>query len=278
MTNPYFNSQFEDNEADLVYSLSDELIYNAGVAIEYLPREVVRMDPVLNEPLSSQFNKVYQLDAYIESTDSFSSGNEIFGPVGLSFNFSSASMSVSRRLFIAETGMKEPVEGDLIFIKANQMLFEITNTNVKDPLVSGGRHYTYTIFIQPYKFGEGNTSFENKFQMSNDLQSVLDEFLGHVDQTTWTGYDASMDDVTADFNGVSVDDDSSGISPIIRADTTEFTADALLTADDMLGIWNESADDVLKMMDDRDGRFSQNSVFECENNTIFNDTNPFGFN
>ncbi|QIG73794.1 head closure Hc2 [Rhizobium phage RHph_N34] len=278
MTNPYINSMFEDNEADLVYSLSDELIYNAGVAIEYLPREVVRMDPVLNEPLSSQFNKVFQLDAYIETTDSFSAGNEMFGPVGLSFNFSSASLSVSRRLFIANTGMSEPREGDLIFIKPNQMLFEITNTNVKDPLISGGRHYTYTIFVQPYKAGEGNSSFSNKFQMSTDLQSVLDEFLGHVDQTTWTGYDASMDTVTVDSIEIFADDDLSGISPIIRADTTEFTADMLLTVDDMLGIWNESADDILEMMDDKMPRFAQNEKFECDGESkIFNDTNPFGF-
>ncbi|QGZ13877.1 head closure Hc2 [Rhizobium phage RL38J1] len=277
MTNPYVNSQFYDNEAELIYALSDELIFNAGVEIEYLPREVVRMDPVLNEPLSSQFNKVYQLDAYIETTDAFSAGNEIFGPVGLSFNFSAASLSVSRRQFIAITGMREPLEGDLIFIKSNQMLFEITNTNVKDPLISGGRHFTYTIYIQPFKYGEGNASFENKFNLSTDLQSVLGEFLGHVDQTTWTGFDASMDTVYADDMDISVDDDFRGISPIIRADTDEFTADMTLTADDLLGIWNESADDVLEMMDDKMNRFAQNDKFECSTSQIFNDTNPFGF-
>ncbi|QNH71823.1 putative neck protein [Rhizobium phage P9VFCI] len=277
MTNPYVNNQFYDNEAELIYSLSDELIFNAGIDIEYLPREVVRMDPVLNEPLSSQFNKVYQLDAYIETTDSFSAGNEIFGPVGLSFNFAAASLSVSRRQFIAITGMREPLEGDLIFIKPNQMLFEITNTNVKDPLISGGRHFTYTIYIQPFKYGEGNTSFENKFQLSTDLQSVLGEFLGHVDQTTWVGFDASMDTVYADSMDISADDNFSGISPIIRADTDEFTADMTLTADDLLGIWNESADDVLEMMDDKINRFAQNDKFECSTSQIFNDTNPFGF-
>ncbi|AIK68270.1 head closure Hc2 [Rhizobium phage vB_RleM_P10VF] len=277
MTNPYVNNQFYDNEAELIYSLSDELIFNAGIDIEYLPREVVRMDPVLNEPLSSQFNKVYQLDAYIETTDSFSAGNEIFGPVGLSFNFAAASLSVSRRQFIAITGMREPLEGDLIFIKPNQMLFEITNTNVKDPLISGGRHFTYTIYIQPFKYGEGNTSFENKFQLSTDLQSVLGEFLGHVDQTTWVGFDASMDTVYADSMDISADDNFSGISPIVRADTDEFTADMTLTADDLLGIWNESADDVLEMMDDKINRFAQNDKFECSTSQIFNDTNPFGF-
>ncbi|QNH71407.1 head closure Hc2 [Rhizobium phage AF3] len=277
MTNPYVNNQFYDNEAELIYSLSDELIFNAGIDIEYLPREVVRMDPVLNEPLSSQFNKVYQLDAYIETTDSFSAGNEIFGPVGLSFNFAAASLSVSRRQFIAITGMREPLEGDLIFIKPNQMLFEITNTNVKDPLISGGRHFTYTIYIQPFKYGEGNTSFENKFQLSTDLQSVLGEFLGHVDQTTWVGFDASIDTVYADSMDISADDNFSGISPIIRADTDEFTADMTLTADDLLGIWNESADDVLEMMDDKINRFAQNDKFECSTSQIFNDTNPFGF-
>jgi hypothetical protein len=159
------------------------------------------------------------------------------------------------------------------------MLFEITNTNARDPLISGGRQYTFTIYLQPFKYGEGTASFkDSKFQRSDALGSVLDEFLSHVDQTLWTGYDASMDSVTADDMTITSDDNEVGISEIVRADTTEFTADSELTADDQLGIWNDSAEDVLDMIDDRLAEYADNAAFECEGEKIIiNDSNPFGF-
>ncbi|AKE44755.1 head closure Hc2 [Sinorhizobium phage phiM9] len=278
MANPYFNNFIEDQDASLIYDLSDELIYNAGIEVEYLPREVVRMDPILNEPLSSQFNKVFQLDALVESSDAFFAGNEMFGAAGLAFSFSSASISVSRRKFMAITGMDMPRDGDLVFIKPNQMLFEITNTNTRDPLISGGRQFTYVIYLQPFKYGEGTSSFDTKFQSSESLSSVLDEFLSRVDQTKWTGYDSSSVDTTSDTMTVDASHDHIGIQSIIRADTDEFTADCELTADDQLKSWNESAEDVLEMMDERIPEYADNDKFECAGDKIIIDeTNPFGF-
>ncbi|ASV44685.1 neck protein [Agrobacterium phage Atu_ph04] len=279
MVNPYFKSNFFDNEMNLLADLTDEAIYTTGIEVEYLPRKIVQHDPIMNEPLSSQFNEVYQIDMAIESTESFFAGNESISSIGLAFSFASSSLSVSRRKFTSVTGMQEPLNGDLIFIKQNQMLFEIVNTNVRDPLISGGRHFTFTIFVKPFSIGEGNSSFkESKFKGSRDLQETLSNFLGVVDQKEWDFLDASVDSVTADNNVLRVDVEESGLSQIVRADSETFTADCELTADDLLGVWNNSIDDVMRTMDQKIPNFSDNGEFECvEEKILVDKTNPFGF-
>lgn len=279
MVNPFFKSNFFSNELNLLSDLTDEAIENTGIEVEYLPRKIVQHDPIMNEPLSSQFNEVFQLDMAIESTESFFAGNESLSAIGLAFSFSSSSLSVSRRKFTSVTGMQEPLNGDLLFIKQNQMLFEIVNTNVRDPLISGGRHFTFTIFIKPFSIGEGTTSFkDSKFKGSRDLQDTLSDFLSVVDQSEWEFMDSSVDSVTADNNSIRADREESGLTQIVRADNENFTADCELTADDLLGVWNNSIDDVMNTMDKKIPNFSDNGNFQCvEDKILVDKTNPFNF-
>ena len=280
MTNPFFNTQFYDQEADLIYSLSDELIYNSGLEIEYLKRDVVRKDPILNEPLSSQFNEVFRLDVAVESASPFFAGNEIFGPVGLTFGLESTSLAVSRRKFISTTGLDAPREGDLVFISQNKMIFEIVNVNAKDPLLSGGRQFVYVMYVQPFRFGEGKTTFDtgSKFGQSRVLEDVLSDLLERVDQTMWENIDSSSIEFNADTIELSSSHVSKSLGEIIRADNVNYTADCTLTADDVLRVFDDSAKDILEVMDERIPNYAQNGEFECQGkNKIVNDSNPFGF-
>ena len=186
MTNPHFKYLHQEDSA-LLYELSDESISMLGIEIEYLPRTIMQTDVILNEPLSSQFNDVFVLDATIDSTEAFFPGNEVFGPAGLMFGGTGPTLSVSRREFMRITKRNEPNEGDLVFIKENRLLFEIQNVNTLDPLISGGRQYVYTLYLMPYTGGEGHTKFtDDKFKMSPNLDDLLEKFKDETEQNPST--------------------------------------------------------------------------------------------
>lgn len=281
MANPFLSSLIDGYDADLLQSLNDEVIYTKGIEIEYMPRTVMRKDPIMNEALSSQFEDVKVLDAFVLSSELFFPGNEIFGPVGLQFGPTASSLMVSRREFIRITGMQEPVEGDLIFVKANKLLFEITNVNNRDPLISGGRMFSFVIYMHPYQAGEGNTSFPvDKFKTSKTLSEFLDYLTDETEQKKWTEnwHDFSSTHVTFDSTEITMDQDKHYSPGIIRFDSTLLTFDSTAyTFDDSLTSWDDSKEEVLEMLDENLTYQPMNKEFECNRAGVKIETNPFGF-
>lgn len=187
MANKLFNHTLFSNDATFIEKIHNRFIYDNGIECEYLPRTVMNRDPILNEPLSSVFKEAIQLDAYISNTEMFFGGNQSLNINGFSFAFSSASLLLSRREFIEKVKIDSPHEGDLIFLRPNQMLFEIINVNAKDAIISGGRLFTFEVFIKPYSWGEGYASFDdlNDANTSSPAIDIIKDMVQHVDESKW---------------------------------------------------------------------------------------------
>lgn len=213
MANPFFNKNLGNNDFNLINRLEQRNIYDNGVEIEYLPRTVMNRDPILNEPLSSVFDEAIKLDAKVHGHDMFFAGNQSMNMNGFTFSFSSASLLVHREEFIRLTKLREPREGDLVFISANRMLFDIINVNAKDAVISGGRQFTFEIFVKPFTWSEGNVSFNklNETNTSDPLIDIMKDMVGKVDQSEWDSSckddDKSMDDMKKNLGNQSMNKD-----------------------------------------------------------------------
>uniref|UniRef100_A0AAU8HZB5 Head closure Hc2 n=1 Tax=Rhizobium phage IG49 TaxID=3129228 RepID=A0AAU8HZB5_9CAUD len=197
MANKLFNHSLFSNDAKFIQSIHDRFIFDNGIDAEYLPRKIMNRDPILNEPLSSVFDEAISLDMYIHNTEMFFGGNQTLGMNGFSFSFGAASVLVSRNEFIAKVKIDSPHEGDLIFLHPNKMLFEIINVNSKDAIISGGRLFTFEIFIKPYSWGEGYASFDNlnDGNTSSPAIDIIKDMVNKVDESKWD--DGCKDDQTS---------------------------------------------------------------------------------
>jgi hypothetical protein len=124
-TNSYFNNfKNNDNEQQLLHNLATELIEINGIDCKYIPREYHTIDYVFGEAESS-FKSYYNVEFFIESTDSFEGEGEILSKFGIELK-DKLTLSVNPRKFTSLTDMPKVREGDLIFFPLNNSLFEIT--------------------------------------------------------------------------------------------------------------------------------------------------------
>ena len=185
MANPLFNQGLFESDATFLRDMHNAFIYDNGIGIEYLPRKVMNRDPIMNEPLSSVFEKAIQLDAYVANQEMFFPGNQSIASNGFGFSFAAASLYISRDEFIAKVMIDAPHEGDLIFIHTNKMLFEIISVNAKDAVVSGGRLFTFTVSIKPYAYGEGYANFDAIKDSNSNSGSLIQDMISAVDDSKW---------------------------------------------------------------------------------------------
>lgn len=185
MTSKLFNQGLYNSDAKFLQKLSNAFIFENGIDAEYLPRKVMNRDPVLNEPLSSVFETAIQIDVYVGNQEMFFPGNQTLNMNGFNFAFNAASLVISRDAFIAKTKMVAPHEGDLIYLHANKMLFEIIDVNAKDSVTSGGRIFTFTCSIKPYTYGEGYADFSDIKESNSNSGSLIDDLVNAVDDSKW---------------------------------------------------------------------------------------------
>ena len=70
-TNKYFTQYAYGREQDLVEDLIIESIKQTGYSLKYIPRTIVRDDPLFGEDTLSKFDDAIELEMYIKSVEGF---------------------------------------------------------------------------------------------------------------------------------------------------------------------------------------------------------------
>jgi hypothetical protein len=131
-TNPYFNS-FNNGitgEQNLHQSLIDESIRMYGFDVYYLPRDVIEIDDILNEPNLSKFEHAYKIEMYLTELEGFE-GEDFLSKFGMTIaDQCTLAVSVRRWNELAaeqpdDLIVKKPHEGDLVYVPFAKALFEI---------------------------------------------------------------------------------------------------------------------------------------------------------
>jgi hypothetical protein len=118
------------SEQDLYEDLIIESIQIYGFETYYLPRHIVEEDDLLNEEISSKFDKAYQMEMYLQELDGFE-GEDILSKFGYQTNDSCTLVIAKRRWDTLGPGdaydpkQTRPLEGDLVYIPFSDTMFEI---------------------------------------------------------------------------------------------------------------------------------------------------------
>lgn len=168
-TNQYFNKFNRSSEQNLLESLVIESIKIHGIDCIYVKRvediNSSERDLLFGEDKVGHFSATYPIEMYVEEASSFGGQGEIISKFGLQINDTSI-LTVSRKRFFEETGMKLPREGDLLFFPLSNSLFEIKYVDTENPFYQFGKLYTCKLHIELFQntgeeFNTGITAIDS---------------------------------------------------------------------------------------------------------------------
>lgn len=149
--NPYVNFGNHENTQTLQDVLVAESIQMRGIECYYLPREFVNPDILFGEDTQSKFNKAWKFAAYLNSFEGYEGANTFFSKFGMSVN-DEVTLSINPNLFKHQCSGKEPIEGDLIYFKMDNSVFEITWVEPYDPFYQVGKNAIRRITAQKWQY------------------------------------------------------------------------------------------------------------------------------
>ena len=204
MKNPFFETQgLSPGEKELLAELVEESIQRNGVDIVYLSRKYVATDEILNEVMTSKFEKAFTIEMYMDDVSSIYPNSLMMSKFGLQYASGTTNFTVSNRRFLEECeqfGIDEPEEGDIIYVPKFLQFFEIKDVNIKDPTFA---ELVYILECSPYQYSyekfDKQSAQDNPVFEDLDGAKIIEEFL--------KGHDIS-DKIaaTADSECVTVDD------------------------------------------------------------------------
>lgn len=155
--NVYF-TQGTKSEQYLIEDLIVESLKIYGQDMFYIPRTLVKQDPVLGEDVLSKFEAAYDIEMYFEDVDDFQGQGTFLQKFGLEIE-KSATLVVARRRWeqlIGRHGVtrlpQRPAEGDLIYFPLTKKLFEIRFVEHEDPFYQIGKLYVYKLRIETFQY------------------------------------------------------------------------------------------------------------------------------
>jgi len=279
-TNLYFNNVTSHAEQELINDLTSEVIQLHGMDVFYIPRTLIKEDPLLDEDVLSKFEVAYEIEMYIKGTEGFGGEGDLVSKFGLDVR-DEVIFTVHKDRFELATTKPKPLEGDLIFLPMSKGLFEIKFVEHEQPFYQAGKNYSFDITCELFQYSE--EQFEKGVpEVIRDIereQSAAIDFVMTVggsgsytiDESVYQG--ASLAEATAKGTVVSW----TTATRTLRANYTSgtFVAGASVYGATSSAVWS------LTSYDDQalpTTPFADNLEFETEADAIldFSESNPFG--
>lgn len=201
-TNQFFNQgqgTGSNPEFDLVDEMTIEAIQIHGYDVYYLPREIINEDYFYSEDRFARFTENFPIEAYLENVDQFGGDGDFLSKFGLEMR-DQATFIISRTRFgqviAANSVLKRPREGDLIFFPLSGGLFEIMSVEHENPFWQHNRLYCYKLTCELFRYSQEeiatgiddidtvdadneniNSVLNDKFAKNNQIQ---DEASGYI--------------------------------------------------------------------------------------------------
>lgn len=97
-TNKYFNFFSETREQDLIEDLAIESIKHFGHNVRYVPRTIVRNDPLFGEDTLSSFDDATEIEMYIKNVEGFEGEGDFVSKFGVEIR-DQITFTVARKRF-----------------------------------------------------------------------------------------------------------------------------------------------------------------------------------
>ena len=279
-TNLYFNNVTSHAEQELINDLTSEVIQLHGMDVFYIPRTLIKEDPLLDEDVLSRFEVAYEIEMYIKGTEGFGGEGDLVSKFGLDVR-DEVIFTVHKDRFELATTKPKPLEGDLIFLPMSKGLFEIKFVEHEQPFYQAGKNYSFDITCELFQYSE--EQFEKGVpEVIRDIErehSAAIDFVMTaggsgsytIDEEVYQG--ASLAEATAKGTVVSW----TTATRTLRANDTSgtFVAGASVYGATSSAVWS------LTSYDDQalpTTPFADNLEFETEADAIldFSESNPFG--
>lgn len=167
------------SEKELYEDLIIESIQVYGFDMQYLPRNIVSQDMLLNEDTESRFDNAFDIEMYIESVDGYEGDGVLMSKFGLEIR-NQLKIAVSRRRWEQGIGKwnkgynnYRPSEGDLIYIPGINGLFEIKYVDLESPFhqLSNLPVYKMTLQLFEYRGEDLNTGLTRIDEIQNQMST-----------------------------------------------------------------------------------------------------------
>lgn len=182
MLNPYFNqSQNVEGESDLYEDLIIETIQVVGEDLLYIQRLESDFNS-LNEAQISELKKAFVIEAEVLSVENFGGDMDQFSYFGLApMDRATFKMSIKRFKDQASfVDLKDPVEGDLLYMKTGNIIWEIKRVRKDDKFYIAGKRYCWIIECVLYQPNHEDNFQEQDFVFPGE--GLGDLVLGDIQQ------------------------------------------------------------------------------------------------
>lgn len=182
MLNPYFNqSQNVEGESDLYEDLIIEAIQVVGEDLLYIQRLESDFNS-LNEAQISELKKAFVIEAEVLSVENFGGDMDQFSYFGLApMDRATFKMSIKRfKEQAAFVDLKDPVEGDLLYMKTGNIIWEIKRVRKDDKFYIAGKRYCWIVECVLYQPNHEDNFQEQDFVFPGE--GLGDLVLGDIQQ------------------------------------------------------------------------------------------------
>ena len=279
-TNLYFQNVTSHAEQELINELTSEVIKIHGLDVLYIPRKLIKEDPLLGEDVLAQFDEAYEIEMYLKSTEGFGGEGDLVSKFGLDVR-DEVIFTVHKDRFELATDMEKPLEGDLVFLPMSKGLFEIKFVEHEQPFYQSGKNYSFDITCELYQYSE-----EQLETGITDIDNIEKEQSAAIDLVMTAGGSGSFSSDEAVYQGGSLAAATgkgmvvswNAITRTLRVNDTSgtFAASTNVTGDTSGAVWSQASAADYQALPTTP--FADNKEFETDGDSIldFSEANPFG--
>jgi len=147
-----------------------------GIQIYYLPKTNVNLDFLYGEDPLQRFETKYELTMYLVNNQNWGGQGDLFAKFGMQFT-DEITVSIQKDRFITQTGMEQPLIGDLLYLpwQRNKELFEITYVDRENPFYHLGEWSLFSIKGKSFVYSRESVPAIVAEEEDIHLDDILDD-------------------------------------------------------------------------------------------------------
>ncbi len=185
--NPYFLDN--TSEQSLVEDLTKEMISAMGREVYYIPRQLFNEDILFGEDTVSKFKGSFSLPMYVNSISGFEGQGDLATKFGIDLK-DRVELVVSKKVFNelvtrSDSTINRPREGDLIYFRDSDTIFEINFVEHENPFYPLGKLYTFVLTCETFVYSQED--FDTGQSFIDDIETDQADTAFELIITTTTG-------------------------------------------------------------------------------------------